>query len=75
MTEQELKEKYALYTDSWKFYRKWAVQAFPLTDEQWEQIVHEAEQICGRYGHLKSVEYMTISVIRGLEELEKAVKK
>ena len=45
MTEQELKEKYNMFTDSWKFYRKWAVMEFPLPDEQWEQIVKEAHEI------------------------------
>lgn len=75
MTEQELKEKYALYTDSWKFYRKWAVQSFPLTDEQWEQVIKEAHVIHSKYSGSKMVEYMILAVIRDLEEKERMAKK
>lgn len=75
MTEQELKEKYNMFTDSWKFYRKWAVMEFPLPDEQWEQIVKEAHEIRDVYGGGKMIEYMMIAVTQGLDELERKLKK
>lgn len=75
MTEQELKEKYNLFTDAWKLYRKWAVQRFPLTDAQWEQVVREAHGICDKYGGTRMAEYMMIAVTQSLEDQERKLKK
>lgn len=75
MTENELKAKYNMFTDSWKVYRKWAVMEFPLTDEQWAQIVKEAHEISDRYGGGKIIEYLMIAVTQGLDELERMARR
>lgn len=74
MTERELKEKYNMFTDSWKFYRKWAVMEFPLTDEQWSQIVEESHEIRDKYGG-KMIEYLMIAVTQGLDEMERQARR
>jgi hypothetical protein len=71
MTENELKEKYCIFADSWRFYRKWVVCKFPMANEQWEQVAKEAHEIREKYGGSRMVEYMMLGVTEGLEELER----
>ena len=54
MTEQKLKQKFEMFTEAWKFYRKWAVVPLPMTDKQWEQIVAEAHEFRDKYGGTKA---------------------
>lgn len=46
MTEQELKQKFELFTAAWRFYRKWAVVPMPFTDDQWQQVIDKTHGIC-----------------------------
>ena len=34
-TEQELKQNYEMFAESWRFYRKWAVVPKPMTKQRW----------------------------------------
>ncbi|MDD7218399.1 MAG: hypothetical protein SO401_07290 [Blautia sp.] len=74
MTEQELKQKYNMFTDAWKLYRRWAVMEFPLTDAQWAQIVEESHKIRDRYSG-KMIEYLMIAATQGLDELERQARE
>ena len=75
MTEQELKQKFEMFTEAWKFYRKWAVVPLPITDKQWEQIVAEAHEFRDKYGGTKAAECLMIAVTSDLNELERRTRK
>ena len=47
MTDEELKEVYALYTDLWKLFREYHGAQ---TDEEWEKLQIRAEEIVKQYG-------------------------
>ena len=47
MTDKELKEVYALYTDLWKLFREYHEAQ---TDEEWEKLQAMAEVIVKQYG-------------------------
>ena len=47
MTDKELKEVYALYTDLWKLFRE---DHEAQTDEEWEKLQARAEEIVKQYG-------------------------
>ena len=74
MTEQELKKQFDLFTESWRFYRKWAIQA-PLSNEQWEQVVMESKEIQRKYGEGDTVKYLILAVTNGLYEDERKMRK
>ena len=46
MTDKELKEVYALYTDLWKLFREYHEAQ---TDEEWEKLQARAEEIVKQY--------------------------
>ena len=74
MNEEALKKQYDLFTEAWRFYRKWAIQ-IPLSDEQWQQIIQEAGEIQQKYGNTETVKHLMIAVLEGLDEAEKKVRK
>lgn len=42
MSEEELKKYYDIYTECWKFFRKWNE---PKTEDEWKQMLCEAEEL------------------------------
>lgn len=42
MNEEQLKKYYEIYTDCWKFFRKWCE---PKSDDDWKQLLYEAEKL------------------------------
>lgn len=42
MNEELLKKYYEIYTDCWKFFRKWNS---PKSDEDWKQLLREAKEL------------------------------
>ncbi|MGN0263919.1 MAG: hypothetical protein ACI4DX_05970 [Oliverpabstia sp.] len=74
MNEEELKKQYNLFTEAWRFYRKWAIQ-IPLSDEQWQQIIQEAGEIRGKHENKESAKCLMIAVLESLDEVEKKVRK
>lgn len=75
MTEQELRKYYTMFTDAWKFFRKWAVSDFPIAEKQWEQIVEEGEEFLNRYDRGKMAEYLMLAAQQRLDELERQARK
>lgn len=75
MTEKELKEYYMIFTDTWKFFRKWAVVNYPMTDKQWTQVKQESEELFEKYGRCELVESLILAAVKKLEDLERQVKK
>ena len=75
MTEQELKEYYMIFTGVWKFFRKWVVMEFPMTDEQWSQAAEESEKLFDQYGRCKMAEYLILGAMQKLDELERQVRR
>lgn len=69
-----LMQDYNMFTETWRFYRKWGTCEFPLSDGQWAQITAEAHEICRRYGYGKTIEYLMLAATQGLNEMERGVK-
>lgn len=74
MSEEELKKQFDLFTEAWRFFRKWAVQ-IPLSDEQWSQVIQETGEVREKYGNEESVRYLMIAVIERLDETERRIKQ
>ena len=75
MTEQELKSKYDMFTELWRFYRKWAIIPKPMKEDQWQQAADEIHEFWERYGKTRMVEYFMSAVISDLEDQERNMKK
>lgn len=72
VTDEELKKVYGMFTDAWKFYKKYAdVQQ---SDEYWEAIVDESRQIAKKYDNAKLAIALLLATIDELERKSKEVK-
>ena len=71
MTEQELKQKFELFTAAWRFYRKWAVVPMPFTDEQWQQMIDETHNICKGFGNDNLVVELLGSIVHNFDEMNR----
>ncbi len=72
ITDEELKKVYGMFTDAWKFYKKYAdVQQ---SDEYWEAIVDESRQIAKKYDNAKLAIALLLATIDELERKSKEVK-
>ena len=69
-----IKQKYEMFTGAWRFYKKWAVHPMPLTEQQWEQIVTEANEFREKYGGTKAAEYLMLAVTNDLDQQERKIK-
>ena len=74
MTEQELRQKYEMFTGAWQFYRKWAVVPKPMTEQRWEQVVKEAHEFREKYGGTRTAEYLMLAVTNELDQQERKIK-
>lgn len=73
VTDEELKKVYGMFTDAWKFYKKYAdVQQ---SDEYWEAVVDESGQIARKYGNAKLAIALILAAIEELERKSKEMKQ
>ena len=69
VTDEELKKVYGMFTDAWKFYKKYAdVQQ---SDEYWETLIAEANAIAKKYQNNKLCRDLIIAVMSELERKSK----
>lgn len=63
--DEELKMVYEIFTDSWKFYRRYAdVQQ---SDKYWKTVMDEARRITEKYDNVKLAIVLILAVIDELE--------
>lgn len=73
VTDEELKAVYGMFTDAWKFYKKYAdVQQ---SDEYWDAVVSESGQIAKKYDNAKLAIALLLAAINELERKSKAIQK
>ena len=73
VTDEELKKVYGMFTDAWKFYKKYAdVQQ---SDEYWEAVVDESGQIAKKYDNAKLAIALILAAIDELERKSKDIQK
>ena len=73
VTDEDLKKIYAMFTDAWKFYKKYAdVQQ---SDEYWEAVVDEFRQIAKKYDNAKLAIALILAAIDELERKIKEIQK
>ena len=72
MSETELKNIYQCFTECWRFFKKYNdVQS---TDEYWECVTSEGDQLAKRFGNGRFVRDMVLAVITELERPGKEVQ-
>lgn len=71
-SEEELKRKYDMLTDTWKLYRKFA--DVKEDDEYWKQLVDESCQITRKYGECRFIINLVSAVMNELERICKEMK-
>ena len=73
VTDEELKTVWGMFTDSWRFYKKYAdVQQ---SDEYWEAVVDEYGQIAKKYDNAKLAIALLLAAIDELERKSKEMKQ
>ncbi len=73
VTDEELKTVWGMFTDAWKFYKKYAdVQQ---SDEYWEAVVDESGQIAKKYGNAKLAIALILAAIEELERKSKEMEQ
>ena len=73
VTDEELKTVWGMFTDSWRFYKKYAdVQQ---SDEYWEAVVDEYGQIAKKYDNAKLAIALILAAIEELESKSKEMKQ
>lgn len=73
VTDEELKKVYGMFTDAWKFYKKYAdVQQ---SDEYWEAVVDESGQLAKKYDNAKLAIALLLAAIDELERKSKEIQK
>ncbi len=74
MTETELREKYNLFTDAWKLFKRWGMCEFPFTDERWVQIIQETQQFYEQHGSSEMAKHLMQAVAAGLDDHDREVR-
>ena len=69
---EELKRVYNLFTDVWRFYKKYS--DVKDTDEYWEEAVDESSALSKKYGECKLAIALVLAVIDELERKAKEVR-
>lgn len=73
VTDEELKTVWGMFTDAWKFYKKYVdVQQ---SDEYWEAVVDESGQIAKKYDNAKLAIALILAAIEELERKSKEMKQ
>lgn len=70
--DEELKRVYGMFTDAWKFYKKYVdVQD---TDEFWESVVNESSEISKKYNNDKLAISLVLAVVGEFERRAKEAR-
>lgn len=72
VSEEELKRKYDMLTDTWRLYKKFA--DVKEDDEYWEAVVNESSAVSKKYGECKFIINLVLAVITELERIYKEMK-
>lgn len=74
VTDEELKTVWGMFTDAWKFYKRYAgIQQ--SEDERWQQLVDESGQIAKKYDNAKLAIALLLAAIDELERKSKDIQK
>ena len=74
VTDVELRIVYGMFTDEWKFYKKYAgIQQ--SEDERWQQLVDESGQLAKKYDNAKLAIALLLAAIDELERKSKEIQK
>ena len=72
MKEDKLREYFSLYTDCWKFFRKYAELIGQMEEEQfWQQAVNESEELFRKYQKSEFAKKMLAATMGELDEIYK----
>ncbi len=69
-TDEELKRVYGMFTDTWKFYKKYA-DVQQSEDARWQQLVDESDSIVKKYGNSRLVRDLLLAATSKLERKSK----
>lgn len=73
VTDEKLKNVYGMFTDAWKFYKKYAnVQQ---SDEYWKTLIDESRQITEKYNNSKFIIDLIVAVRNEIERESKEFQK
>lgn len=73
MSNEELKRIYNLFTDCWRFYKKYA--GAQDTDSYWEKIVDESSELSKKYNNDKFAIALVLAVIDEFERRAKEIRE
>lgn len=63
MNYKELKRTYDIFTDTWKFFKKYAIIEDKNNDEFWKTAINECNAISKQYGQCRlAVDLLTASI-------------
>lgn len=71
--DEELKRIYNTFTDCWRFYKKYAETK--VTNEYWQNMIDESEQIVKKYNGSKFVVALLVAVGDELQRVYMDAKK
>ena len=72
MSETDLKKVYGMFTDCWRLFKKF--NDIQLTDEYWEAVTSDGDQLARQYGNGRFIRDLTLAVIMELERWGKGGK-
>lgn len=72
MSELDLKKVYGMFTDCWRFFKKY--NDIQSTDEYWEAVTSEGDKLARQYGDGRFIRDLTLAVIMELERRGKEAK-
>lgn len=72
-TEEELKKVYGMFTNAWKFYKKYA--GVQQEDEYWENLIAEADAIAKKHQNNKLYRDLILAAMSELERKSKDIQK
>lgn len=73
MSNEKLKRYYDMFTDSWRFFKKYS--DVKDTDEYWEAVVNETHEISKKYGECKIIINLVLAALTELERISKEMKQ
>lgn len=64
---------FEIYKDVWNFHKKY--QQIQSTDEYWEAVINESNQISKKYDNCKFVRALLLAIVDELERVYKELKQ
>ena len=73
VTDEELKTVWGMFTDAWKFYKKYA----DVRDEDsyWENVIDESDELSKKYNNEKLAIALILAIIEEFERKAKELRK